>query len=313
MPLFENNHHVTGIDSYVNIVCEKFKKEYEQTDNGNFNIVFTEDDFSNIPNKFFTECKIIVNFMQSKERSVSGGYDYNKLVVEENPLTANDETIPANKRIFDRIFFEIQIDIEGLSLSWLLKNLSVVLAHEMTHALQHINMVKNHNNDFTDSKYLRSYGKIAHDANASNEDDDVLKGEFAGFLYMTDQKEKNAYISEFYTEVGYLESDDVSSPEKINSIIRETSLWEIVKKVYGRVEFYNLLSNEETKEKLIKCYNFYFPDKKIKTYSQFRRRINNRWDNFYCRICNRIINMVKEKVDRCEYASLHGVDNHNIR
>ena len=115
IPLAENNHHVTYIDEYVNIICEAISRAFreDRTLDG-FSVKLTEDDFAYIPDKFFDECKVIVNYRYDTKNGYSGGYNYNATVVDENEKTKNIEDIPIEKRIFDRIYGGIAPKLIGI-------------------------------------------------------------------------------------------------------------------------------------------------------------------------------------------------------
>jgi hypothetical protein len=294
-PLVENNHHVTYIDEYIDIICGKFKKELEKNRTlNNMSLKFTEDDFAYIPNKFFTECVIIVNYQYDTKNWYDGGYNSRKTIVDEDNASIGIENAPIEKKNFKRIYFEIVIDLFGNSFFEIMKNLKVTIGHEMTHALQHIRMKMNHNELFTDENYLKSYRNIVKDADAEK-DDNILKGRFASFLYYTDVNERKANVSEFYNEIGDITENDIKSRESIIKILEGTKMWEIIKIMGKRLQYYNTLNDDETKEKLISYYNIYFDNKTIKTYKQFKRIMNGRWNSFYGGLTPKLISMIREK------------------
>ena len=72
-------------------------------------------------------------------------------------------------------------------------------------------------------------------------------------------------------------------------------MWEIIKIMGKRLQYYNTLNDDETKEKLISYYNIYFDNKTIKTYKQFKRIMNGRWNSFYGGLTPKLISMIREK------------------
>lgn len=300
----ENNHHVTYIDEYVNIICDAFRKEYiKNRTMDDFSMRFTEADFAHIPNKFFTECRIVLNYKYSENNSYGGGYNLKTVVVDEDEKTKSIESLPLEQRVFNQIYFVIVVELEGNSLTKLLRFLSTTLGHEMTHALQHIRMKMGHNESFTDGDYLNSYTNIVKDV-ASDENE--AKDRLASFLYYTDANEVKANISEFYNELGDITEDDIVSKEKVVDILKQTKLWEIIEVMGHRVKEYNKLTDNAMKNELIQFYNEYFPQDRITNYRDFRRKMNGRWNNFYCGIVGKLVSMIREKATQNQQFKEHG-------
>ena len=310
-PLVENDHHVSYIDEYVDIITETINNVFMKNRTlDDFSIKFTEDDFSHIPGKFFDECEIFINYKYDNHNGYDCGYDYKSTIVDEDKETKEIENIPVNERIFNRIYFKIVIELRGNSYNVLMSYLKGTIGHEMTHALQHIRMKMNHDESFTDENYLDSYKAYTRKAATDygdDESDDTLKNKFAKFLYYTDVNERKANTSEFYNEIGDITEDDITSKEKIQDILRNTTLWKIIDVMGHRVKFYNDLSNEEMKRKLISFYNEYFPKTQIKDYRKFKRIMNGRWNSFYGGIAPKLIAMIREKARKGQREKVYGV------
>ena len=284
--LTEYHGHLNDIKDYISCVKGFLQRNIEYTPkNKSYNLVMTENDFSDRSPKFFDRCRIIfdIAFGESEERNCDGeGAIQRKRDSKGNLYTYMEIHVFATEHNYPHLQYDV----------------STTVAHEITHAyddyMRMSNNAKRLSQKSKESNYnltvnLATFGK---GLNPKNENEKQLTDEIerlGGFLYITYKPEVNAFISEVYTEMMEDDTPIQTLPDAVK-VLEKTTAWQNFQNKESYVAHLETITDKRIQDALIKSFNAKFSKLKndvvvkgkkyARTYREFVNYIRNIWRKY---------------------------------
>lgn len=178
-----------------------------------------------------------------------------------------------------------------------------IIIHELTHALEYINLSKKDiiNND--DPKYRAALNYIDDPKNIEKDDYDY-EDFFHDFTYYTDPHERLAYMSQIYKDV-----EDIIKKENITrkNLNYKKLFYELIENEFVIHNIYTMIANlekicnfkkPESKKKVVDTYNRIYNDNK--TFNQLVKFMKLRLDKFENKLNNILPKIIFDVINKIE-------------
>lgn len=278
--LDEKHGYNADIVDYVNNVVpflkttEEFKK-FKSSGANEASFMLTSDDIGVLP--WFVDIVVNIAWKRAKVSTYSGGYLSNMADFDE-----------------DGFFFPIHLEINGQTFMDALYSTRAALCHELLHAYEDYQRRINGKPSIMDASLTNGY----YGAKALIGNKDNIKAIVADLIYRLTSFERNAYVSQLYSEIE--NGKQIFCREDVFNNIKKSHAYSDYKRLKNNVTALNLLTAENDRKSVIDAYNETISKsqhlnpslKLVSTYSQFLKVINSNWRKFdkkFRRNCEKMV------------------------
>lgn len=200
---------------------------------------------------------------------VTDDKNYNQIPDEFN----NSEVNPTMVMSGDKVNNIVITSKVGTSKTYMFRDIQTEFHHELTHAFDYFNRLKN-GQRVHELRSNSTYSSKTLSDIMNSDKFSLTEKKLAYFFYFIDNDEFNARLNAFYNEVKHIDSKDRRSKTE-QEIIEQTKEWKKIIFLYNVVDEMNNVQNSNLKRKLIAIANAMNENSVTTNYSDYQTLLND--------------------------------------